>query len=398
MNCRRRPKKVLSLGLKLLLGIVLALTVLGITFGPGFVDKRFNSVTRDGMQSISENMQALHNALAIADLHADSLLWGRDLLQTSGYGHLDIPRLIQGNVALQVFTVVTKVPTGLRLEGNSDRSDDITKLAFLQQWPMRTWFSLAERALYHADRLKEYAARSRGKFTIITSQQDLSHYLAARRQHSDMTAGLLGAEGAQALEGELENVDRLYQAGFRLIGLAHFFDNSVGGSAHGLLKGGLTPFGQKVVQQMEKRRMIIDLAHASPQTIDDVLAMTRKPVLVSHTGVQGTCKNARNLSDRQVQDIARQGGVIGIGFWETATCGTDPVAIARAMRYVADLVGVEHVALGSDFDGLVRVPFDAANLVQLTNALASEGFSKVDIEKIMGANVLNLLQNLLPAE
>lgn len=143
--------------------------------------------------------------------------------------------------------------------------------------------------------------------------------------------------------------------------------------------------------------MIIDLAHASPQTIDDVLQITNRPVLVSHTGVQGTCEGMRNLSDRQLQQIAETGGVIGIGFWKTAVCGDDVGAIVKAIRYVSDRVGVEHVALGSDFDGAVRVPFDVSQLVQITEGLQQEGFTEPEIRKIMGLNVVHLLQQYLPA-
>ncbi|HEY9655453.1 MAG TPA: dipeptidase [Crinalium sp.] len=372
------------------------MAVVTFSFGPSLVAKRFNPTDSNRTQSISEAAQTLHKSLAIADLHADSLLWGSDLSKSVNYGHIDVPRLIQGNVALQIFTVVTKVPAPLLLENNDDRGDDVTKLAILQRWSIPTWFSLSERALYQANRLKALESNAQGKFKIMTSGQDLSNYLAARRRNVQITAGLLGLEGAHALEGKIENVDRFYKAGFRLIGLAHFFDNEVSGSVHGVEKGGLTPFGREVLRQMESHHMIIDLAHASSQTIDEVLDFTNNPVFVSHTGVQGTCNNARNLSDRQIRQIAQHKGVIGIGFWKTATCGNDATAIARAIHYVTDLVGVDHVALGSDFDGAVRLPFDVADMVQVTNALLIEGFSKQEIEKIMGLNVLNLLQALLP--
>ena len=125
---------------------------------------------------------------------------------------------------------------------------------------------------------------------------------------------------------------------------SHFFDNDIGGSAAGVGKTGLTDKGRKWVRQMEARAMIIDLAHASPKTMDDVLAMATRPLVVSHTGVKGTCNNNRNLSDDQIRAIAGNGGLIGIGYWETATCGSDATAIVRAMRYVSDRVGVEHVA------------------------------------------------------
>lgn len=90
------------------------------------------------------------------------------------------------------------------------------------------------------------------------------------------------------------------------------------------------------------------------------------------------------MSDRQLQQIAEKGGIIGIGFWETAICGESVGSIVRTIRYVVDLVGVDLVALGSDFDGAVRMPFDAANTIQITNALKKEGFSQTEIRKIMG--------------
>jgi microsomal dipeptidase-like Zn-dependent dipeptidase len=177
----------------------------------------------------------------------------------------------------------------------------------------------------------------------------------------------------------------------------HFFDNEMGGSAHGIEKGGLTAKGREMIRRMEERRMIVDLAHASARTIDDVLALATKPVVVSHTGVRGTCDNARNLDDGQLRRIAQTGGIIGIGYWDTAVCGTDAGAIARAIRHTANVVGVEHVALGSDFDGAVSTPFDTTGLVQLTDALLAQGFTDDEVEKIMGGNVVRLLLENLPS-
>ena len=95
--------------------------------------------------------------------------------------------------------------------------------------------------------------------------------------------------------------------------------------------------------------------------------------MISHTGVKGTCNNNRNLSDDELRAVARTGGVIGIGYWETATCGSDAAAIARAIRYAANVVGVEHVGLGSDFDGATIEPFDTTGLVKITEALLAQG-------------------------
>ena len=142
--------------------------------------------------------------------------------------------------------------------------------------------------------------------------------------------------------------------------------------------------------------MLVDVAHASEQTLKDVLASATRPVVVSHTGVKGTCDNARNLSDEEVRGVAATGGVVGVGFWEAATCGTDARSVARAARYVARLVGVDHVALGSDFDGAVAEPFDASGLVQVTDALLAEGFAEDEVRLIMGGNVLRVLSETLP--
>ena len=154
---------------------------------------------------------------------------------------------------------------------------------------------------------------------------------------------LLGLEGVHA-EGSLSNLDKLYEAGFRQIGLAHLFDNEAAGSGQGVNKGGLTPFGRSLVKRIQEKHRVIDLAHASAQAIDDVLAITTAPGVVSHTGVKGDCNSPRNLSDAEVKGIAATGGVIGIALFEPAVCGARFEDTARAMRYLADLVGVEHVA------------------------------------------------------
>lgn len=363
---------------------------------PREVEGRMNRVLHAPPYAASERARELHQRLLVADLHADSLLWNRDLLQRGTRGQVDVPRLIEGKVALQAFTIVTKTPRGLNLERNDDRTDNIFWLALSQRWPVRTWGSLRERAVFQAQKLQRFAARSGGKLVLVRTAGELREYLERRRRESGLTAGLLGIEGAHALEGRLENLDVLYDAGIRMMAPTHFFDTEIAGSAAGVAKGGLTPLGQEWVRRMEARRMIVDLAHASPRTLDDLLAMATRPVIVSHGGVRGVCDNQRNLSDGHVRGIARTGGLVGIGYWKAATCGEDARAIARSIRYAADLVGVDHVALGSDFDGAIAAPFDTTGLVQVTDALLTEGFGEDEVAKIMGANVLRVIEGALP--
>jgi microsomal dipeptidase-like Zn-dependent dipeptidase len=255
---------------------------------------------------------------------------------------------------------------------------------------------LKHRALYQAARLQQFTADSGGALTLVRTKSELAAYLEKRKTNPKITAGMLGIEGAQVLEGDPANVDAMFEAGYRYMSPAHFFDTEMGGSAHGVTKGGLTERGRDMVRRMESRRMIIDVAHASPQTLDDILQMAARPVIVSHTGVKGVCDNRRNLSDAQLRAIAGRGGLVGIGYWETAVCGADAAAVARAMRHAARVAGVEHIALGSDFDGAVAVPFDASGLVLLTDALINEGFSNDDIAKIMGGNALRFFAENLP--
>ena len=130
----------------------------------------------------------------MADLHADSLLWGRDLLERGSRGHVDVPRLLEGGVALQAFTIVSKVPRGLNIERNDDRSDQIRLLAIASRWPTATWTSLRERALYQARRFDDLAARSEGRLTAIRSSADLEGYLARRRRTRGRRPGSSGSK------------------------------------------------------------------------------------------------------------------------------------------------------------------------------------------------------------
>ncbi len=291
--------------MKKFLIVVVVILLLGLAafffILPGYLEKSMNVTLNPPPYAASERARELHKKLLVADLHSDSLLWDRDLLDRASRGHVDIPRLIEGNVALQAFTVVTKTPKGQNIESNDDTTDNITTLAVAQRWPISAWSSLKERALYQAGRLNDAAARSGGRLVVIKTADDLTRYLERRKSEQAITAGLLGIEGAHALDQDLANIDALFDAGFRMMAPTHFFDNDLAGSAHGVEKGGLTEKGREMVRRMEAKRMIVDLAHASGKTIEDVLAIATRPVVVSHTGVKATCDNTRNLNDEQIR-------------------------------------------------------------------------------------------------
>lgn len=377
--------------------VLLLLLLVGFGVVPRVGGAMMNRTLNGAAGPVSAEALRIQATLAGADLHADALLWNRDLLARGSWGHVDVPRLVEGHMAVQAFTVVTKTPRGMNIEANTGDSDNITLLSVLELWPPRTWGSLTERAVLQADKLQRFAADSDGRLAFIRSREDLAGFLAHREVDEETVAGVLGLEGTHALEGDLSNVGRLYQAGFRMFGLTHFFDNEVGGSAHGVDKGGLTDFGAQVLVRMDELGILVDLAHASPALIDDVLARATRPVVVSHTGVKGTCDNQRNLDDRRLAAVAATGGVVGIGLWETAVCGAAPSDWARAVRHAVDVAGVDHVGLGSDWDGAVATMVDASQTIHLTQALLDQGFSEDDVRKIMGGNVIRVLLETLPS-
>lgn len=361
-------------------------------FAPGYVEGSMNQIDGKALIAVSEEAKALHKTLTIVDLHSDSLMWNRDINDRADRGHMDVPRLQEGNVALQLFSSVTKTPKGQNYDGNSDETDNITLLTVAQLQPVKTWSSLVERSLYHAAKRNAAVSGSDGLLKPIDTARQLDALLSARQKSPRQVGAMMTIEGLQNLEGKASNLDRLYDAGFRMAGLTHFFDNELGGSMHGLKKGGLTPFGRDIVRRMEAKGMIIDIAHLSHTGVAELLAMAKRPVVSSHGGVQATCKVNRNLTDDEIRGVAKTGGVIGIGYWEGAICDTSPRAAAKAMKHVRDLVGIAHVALGSDYDGATTVRFDTSQLTQVTQALMDEGFAADEIRAVMGENALRVIR------
>ncbi|MDB9984259.1 dipeptidase [Gammaproteobacteria bacterium] len=385
---------------KILLNSLLFIVILvasALMLLPKMLDKSMNPVSEHAPFVVSEEAQALHNTLIVGDWHADSALWNRDLKKTYDYGHADIPRLQAGNVALQMFTTVTKSPSGQNYDSNeTGANDNITALAIVQRWPIKTWSSLFERAMYQANKIKDLEKRDPENFMLIESQYDLGIFLLKRVNNPKMVGGLIGTEGSHALDGNLDNIERLYENSFRMMSLQHFFDNKLGGSLHGTSGAGLTEFGRQAIDEMQRLDIIIDVSHSSENVVKDVLSISNQPLVISHTGFNGYCKSPRNISDSLMIEIAEKGGLIGVGFWDAAVCDNTPRSVAEAIIYGIDLIGAEHVALGSDFDGTITPGFDTSELVAITHELLELGLGKEEIRKVMGENMLSFLQDNLP--
>ena len=377
---------------KALLLLILVLAVAFFIFAPGYVEEQTNRIDGEPLIEVSDEAKALHATLTIVDLHSDTLLWKRSMLERADRGHMDLPRLEDGNVALQVFSSVTKSPEDQNYDSNPSDTDQLTALVIAQLQPTKTWTSLLERTLWHARRLDKAAEGSEGRLQAVRTAQQLDDLLQSRGAGEARVGGLFSAEGLHSLEGDIANLDKVYAAGMRMAGLTHFFDNELAGSMHGEEKGGLTDMGREVVRRMEDMGMVVDIAHCSHTCVSEILAMARRPVVSSHGGVQATCEVNRNLTDDEIRGVAATGGVIGVGYWPGAICSTDPRAAAKAMKHIRDLVGIETVALGSDYDGATTVRFDTSELTQVTQALMDEGFSKAEIRAAMGENTLRVLR------
>jgi len=391
-----RHKKLISSLIILTTTVAIAIAAVW-SLAPGIIEPKMNSVKPHVNYVISDRAKTLHESLIIGDWHSDSVLWERDLASRSSRGHVDFPRLQEGNVALQMFTTVTKSPTGQNYQSNSsDAGDNITLLAMVQGWPLRTWNSLTERALYQAEKLHQLTEEHPHTAQLILNQKDLTQLLSRRQQGEDVVGVLIGTEGSHALDGDLDQIQRLYNAGFRMMSLHHFFDNRLGGSLHGESGKGLSEFGQQAVEKMLQLGIMIDVSHSSVQVVEDLLARHQIPLIVSHTGVYGHCASHRNFNDALMQKIAAADGIIGIGYWDGAVCDTTPESIVKALRYAIDLVGADHVALGSDFDGSTQTPFDTSELSVLTHLMLDANFSEKEIRQVMGENMASYLAKHLP--
>lgn len=363
---------------------------------PSIVDRLINRVQTHESWPINDETRELHESIPVADLHADPLLWKRNWLVGDGRGHTDLPRLQAGGVALQVLTAVTKSPSGQNYSENSPDTDTLSYLTIAQLWPMETWSSPFARAVYQAEKLADWDAQAGEQFRVIRNQKDLRILREGQDSNKAWVGGIFGIEGGHALEGNLKNLERLDELGLRVVGLTHFFDNRLGGSLHGQTGEGLTDFGRQVVLEADRRGMTIDVAHASSQMVRDVLDLTSRPVILSHGGFKGLCDVGRNLDDALMLELAQRGALIGVGFWDGAVCDYSPEGVVRAIQYGIDLLGVDHIALGSDYDGATQVLFDAEELPILTQTMLEQGMPEPHIRKVMGENAIRFFSQNLP--
>ncbi|WP_230530321.1 dipeptidase [Microvirga roseola] len=413
--------RTFAIGLGVFGILAIAALLLLRSYGVAQFDRLMNRVEPDPTAPVpTAEEAAFHRSLFVADLHADTLKWDRDLLERSSYGHVDLPLLVEGNVALQVFTIVTRSPIpGLR-EGDlgarcvSGTSLNVT--AILSALQGRPIWNTRERAFGQIDRLKDAVRRSRERpgpeLRLIETAEDLRRLVADRRAGQPVVGALLGIEGGHWIgDPDLgavtveDDMRQLFERGIRVFAPTHRFDNSLSGASEGCERYGLTVAGRSALQLAQQLGMAVDLAHISPRGLREAADLLAKPFMISHTGIKARCeppcRPVRNLSDEEIALVLDQGGLIGVGFWPQAI-GSSIWRIADVMQHImtmADAVGAErgrNIALGADYDGSVTVPFDTSQLAILTAIMRRSGFDERTIRNIAGLNACRLFAEVLP--
>ena len=381
-------------------GLFVAIT----SVGHWLLDVLLNRTEPPAGEAPSDEARALHARAFVADLHADVCLWNRDHLRRNRRGHVDLPRLHEGNVGLQFVTMPTKLALSPRMP-RLFLSDIFFWGSVLSLEPPTSWLSTPNRARSQIHRYRRWVANSGGALLELREAGDFAE-LRQRREKGEKVIGLLlGLEGAHAVRGSID-VPWLVEQGVSVVGLTHFNDNRFADSAHGWRKRGLHDAGRELVRELDRSGITIDLAHASTAAIDDVLAMAesgelKRPLIVSHTGLKGVHDHRRNIADRQAIAIAERGGLIGISFFKPALPRSDLDALGESVSYAIRLLddagidGARHVALGSDFDGAVKTIIDASGWPFITAKLLDVGLSEEQVCAVLGENVMRFFERNL---
>jgi membrane dipeptidase len=329
------------------------------------------------MDETAVRAAALHREAVVVDAHVDTVLdlgpGRRSLVARSARGHVDLPRLREGGVDVQVFALFIEPPY----------KPERALLRVVQLW----------------DRLRAELEAAGTGVRLCRTAADLDAAVAAGQ-----LAVLLSVEGGEAVGTDLAALRALHALGVRAMGLTWNERNALAdGAGEERAQGGLTQFGREVVAEMNRLGMVVDVSHLCERSFWDVLAASQAPVVASHSNARALCDHRRNLSDAQIVALARSGGVMGINFY-AHFIDPDPerADIARLcdhIDHIAALVGPEHVGLGSDFDGIERTPRgleDVTRLPAVTEALLRRGYTDAQIKLILGGNFLRLFRQVLP--
>jgi membrane dipeptidase len=332
-----------------------------------------------------DRAEAVHDRVVFADIHAHPSRFHRANVDRIDKEEID--RYRRGLIDV----VVCNVSSDAAYQGGYTRRDgsEVKRLQGNDAYPLNPGDAFA----FTLDRLERVLKTIASGDAVLASSPDA--VLAAKRQGK--LALLPALEGADGLEGSLDNLRELHRLGVRLVQLVHFLDNNLGSNQTPPYEDrGLTPFGREVIREANRLGIIIDLAHANTHTIMDALDTSTQPMLFSHTGAKALHSADRYLTDEEMRAIAAKGGVIGI--WPAAEFKT-PEGMVRHIDHVKRLVGVDHIAIGSDLRGMSYFPAfgEEANFRAITDGLVNGGYTDDEIGKIMGGNFVRTWQQVTRA-
>lgn len=326
-------------------------------------------------QQVDLCLEWLHRKALVIDLHNDVLEKvvgdGYQLGPRHNYNHSDIPRFFEGGVDAQMFVVWV---------------DPGSYLNISYQKALQFFDAFDRQVALNVDRIAQ--ARNADEIFQINAEQKL--------------AGVLVVEGGHAIENDLEKLKVLYHRGMRYLTITwnNSLDWATSAEDSRSATRGLTDFGRQVIRTLDSLGVIIDVSHVGIKTIQDILATTKNPIIASHSGARALRNHYRNLYDDQIIAIANSGGVIGVVFYPyfLASGGSTNIAtVIKHINHIVNLVGIDHVAIGSDYDGIGSTPIgleDVSKLPALTMALLRAGYSNADVKKILGENFLRVFRQV----
>jgi membrane dipeptidase len=308
----------------------------------------------------------------IVDAHCDTafqaLDHNADLYENSL--HLDLKRLLATGQRVQFFA------------------------AFAD--PVKYMNNTLSRVLSILDVVCEAEEKYRDKIAVCRNASDIDLALARGK-----VAALLSVEGGECLNGDLAILRQLFRLGVRSMLLTWNYRNLLADGAQEYYGSGLSAFGRKVVAEMERLGMIVDVSHLCEASFYDVLEISKKPVIASHSNAKAVCDNIRNLSDCQLASIKANGGVVGINFCPSFLNNTDNTSvddIIKHIEHICSVTGEDHIGIGSDFDGIVQTPLSMEGtqcIPALFERLAQLNYSDTFIEKFAGLNFLRIIRQIL---
>ena len=351
-------------------------------------DRAVNRTVGPPLPPVREDVAAFHASIPVVDLLVGTLLFRRAFDRRLQHGHVDLPRAREGGLDLAGFTIATRFPDARGLLS----APHFAALG-ITPWGRRS-IDLVEAFVR---RLEGWAAASGGRLVLARSRSDLD---AVGRDGA--LRAFIGVQGGQAVGGDLRNVARLRALGVRMLGLAHVMDSPLAGSGSGRSAGSLTGFGREAVAEIEAQGILVDLAHASAATIRDAVPRLHRPFLVSHTGFTALAGGAsrwrryspatRNIADAEARLVAEAGGLIGVTLAARLIGDATLDAVVRSFEHALELAGPAQVALGSDFDGALAMPFDVLGLPWITQGLLDAGLGRDVVAAVMGGNALRVLR------